>query len=151
MAKLWKVPHCLTSPPPARVLPVLHRAADFPHRVIGGRSIRQTRASASGRPYPLAARFLGLLLAQPTPSPEDRSLALTARSWARSRRAGRGRLDPFAKPSGNGRYLRSPDGRCRREADIADRVLGRLNWAESRPTGVAQGTAGIGRRPGIGL
>ena len=23
------------------------------------------------------------------------------------------------------------------------------NWAESRPTGVAQGTAGIGRRPGI--
>jgi hypothetical protein len=40
----------------------------------------------------------------------------------------------------NGRYLR--------EADIADPGLGRRKWAESRPSGVAQGTAGIGRRPG---
>ncbi len=38
----------------------------------------------------------------------------------------------------------------RREAVVADRHLGRLKWAESAPTGVAQRTAGIGRRPGIG-
>ena len=59
------------------------------------------------------------------------------------------RYDPFAIPSRHDRYLRLPDGWSRRLADVADPDLGRLNWAESRPTGVAQGTAGIGRRPGI--
>jgi len=32
-----------------------------------------------------------------------------------------GRLDLFAKPSANGRYLREADGRSRREAAIAER------------------------------
>ncbi len=31
------------------------------------------------------------------------------------------------------RYLRTPVDRSRRQADIADRGLGRLNWAESAP------------------
>jgi hypothetical protein len=34
-------------------------------------------------------------------------------------------------------------------ADVTDRGLGRLNWADSRPTGVSQGPVGIDRRPGI--
>jgi hypothetical protein len=35
-----------------------------------------------------------------------------------------GRFDPFAKPSANDRYLRSPDGWSRRKPDIADRGFG---------------------------
>jgi hypothetical protein len=34
------------------------------------------------------------------------------------------------------------NGRSRRTADIADRGLGRLSWADSAPTGAAQGTTG---------
>src|SRR5271166_1530308 len=35
------------------------------------------------------------------------------------------------------------DGRNRRIADVADRGLGRLNWAESAPTEVASGRTGV--------
>src|SRR5271155_1869526 len=41
------------------------------------------------------------------------------------------------------------NGRSRLIADVPDRGRGRDSWAESRPTGVAQETAGIDRRPGI--
>ena len=37
----------------------------------------------------------------------------------------------------NVRYLRTADGWSRREADVADRGLGRLSWAESRQTRIA--------------
>ena len=50
-----------------------------------------------------------------------------------------GRLGPFAEPSGDDRYLRSPDGWSRRITGVASHGLGRLNWAESAPTGVASG------------
>jgi hypothetical protein len=43
------------------------------------------------------------------------------------------RDSPFAKSSGNVRNLRTPDGRSRREAPVADRGLGRLNWVGSGP------------------
>jgi hypothetical protein len=46
-------------------------------------------------------------------------------------------------------YFRAANGRSRRKAPVADRGLGRLKWAESGLTGVAQGTAGIGRKPDI--
>ena len=36
------------------------------------------------------------------------------------------------------------------KAAVADRGLGRLNWADSRPPGVAKRIAGIPPRPGIG-
>jgi hypothetical protein len=42
------------------------------------------------------------------------------------------------------------DGRCRSIADLADRSLGRRNWAGSAPTLVASGTARIGRKPDLG-
>jgi hypothetical protein len=35
------------------------------------------------------------------------------------------------------------DGRCRRSPVIGDRGRGRLNWADSAPTGVATGRAGV--------
>ena len=35
------------------------------------------------------------------------------------------------------------DGRNRRLADVADHGLGRLNWADSAPTGTASGTTGV--------
>jgi hypothetical protein len=38
-----------------------------------------------------------------------------------------------------------------RIAAVRDRVRGRLNWAESRPTGVAQGTVGIGGDRAFGV
>ena len=41
----------------------------------------------------------------------------------------KGRLRPFAKPSGNIRYLRTPDGWSRRCAAIADRGLRHFNLA----------------------
>jgi len=44
---------------------------------------------------------------------------------------------PFGKLSANDGYLRSPDGWSRRQADIADCVLGRLNWAESGRSTIA--------------
>jgi hypothetical protein len=34
-------------------------------------------------------------------------------------------------------------GRCRRKAPVADRGLGRLNWADTTPTLVASGTPAI--------
>ena len=37
----------------------------------------------------------------------------------------------FATPSTNSRFLRTPDGRSRRIAEVAVRGIGRLNWAES--------------------
>jgi hypothetical protein len=48
-------------------------------------------------------------VAQLTPSAEDRFLVLTVRSWGRSLRPAKGRFDPFAPPSANGRYLRNRD------------------------------------------
>src|SRR5208337_1924649 len=47
------------------------------------------------------------LLAQPTPSTDDRFLALSARSQGRSLKTAQGRLNPFAKLSGNDRCLRT--------------------------------------------
>ena len=35
------------------------------------------------------------------------------------------------------------DGRSRRKAPVADRGLGRLNWADTTPTVVASGTPAI--------
>ena len=46
-------------------------------------------------------------LPQPTFSAEDRFLPLTARSQDRSQTAAQGRLEPFARPSTNGRHLRN--------------------------------------------
>jgi hypothetical protein len=54
-----------------------------------------------------------------------------------------GRSDPFAKPSRNGRYLRTPAGWNRRQADTAVRRPGRLNWADSVPPGAASGTTAV--------
>ena len=75
---------------------------------------RQKRARSAGRCQRVMAgerlseaRAIG---AQPTPSAKDRFLALTARSSGQSLRSAKGRLDPFAEPSANGRYLRTPDG-----------------------------------------
>jgi hypothetical protein len=45
-----------------------------------------------------------------------------------------GRFDPFAKPSADGRYLRTPDGSNRRKAAIAGRESGRRDWADSGPS-----------------
>jgi hypothetical protein len=45
--------------------------------------------------------------------------------------------------SRHGRYLRSPDGSSRREADTAGAGLGRLSWAVSTPTRVASGRTGV--------
>ena len=71
-------------------------------------------------------------LAQPTPSPEVRFLALTARSWGQSRRPASGRFDPFANAPGNDRYLRRPV--------IADRSGGRntASSADRRMTAVSR-------------
>ncbi len=44
------------------------------------------------------------------------------------RTGGRERNYPFAAPTVNDRYLRSPDGSRRRLADVADRDRGRLSW-----------------------
>ncbi len=44
---------------------------------------------------------------------------------------------------GTAANLRSPDGWSRRIADVADRGLGRLNWAGSGPTGIVSGRAGV--------
>jgi hypothetical protein len=49
------------------------------------------------------------------------------------------------------RYLRTPDGRSRRRADIAVRSLGRLSWAESRPRRVASGRTGVSAKAAIPL
>ena len=42
-----------------------------------------------------------------------------------------GRSDAFANPSRNDRCLRQGDVSNRRIADVADRALGRLNWADN--------------------
>jgi hypothetical protein len=44
---------------------------------------------------------------------------------------------------GNIRFLRIPAGWGRREADIVDRVLGRLNWADTGPKGMPRGGTGL--------
>src|SRR3984957_17500271 len=36
------------------------------------------------------------------------------------------------------------DGRSRRKPAVADRGLGRLNWADSSPSGTASGRTGVG-------
>ena len=46
----------------------------------------------------------------------------------------------FGRPSRNDRYLREADDRSRR---VADRGLGRLNWADSARTGIAPGRTGV--------
>ena len=48
------------------------------------------------------------VLSQPTLSAEGRFFALSARSYGRSGRRAKGRVDQFAKPTTNGRYLRIP-------------------------------------------
>ena len=48
------------------------------------------------------------LQAQPTPSADDRFLALPARSQGRPQRSASGRIDPFGKSSANDRSLRIP-------------------------------------------
>jgi hypothetical protein len=50
--------------------------------------------------------------AQPTPSVEERSSALTARSWGRSRRELRVKLTYWVEPSGKVCFSRIPAARC---------------------------------------
>jgi hypothetical protein len=45
--------------------------------------------------------------------------------------------------SADDRYLRIPVGWSRRKPAVADRDLGRLNWADSAPTAVASGRTGV--------
>jgi hypothetical protein len=52
-------------------------------------------------------------------------------------------------PSRHDRFLRTAVGRSRREADVAERGLGRLNWAESAPTEVASGRTGVYAKAGF--
>ena len=47
------------------------------------------------------------------------------------------------------RRLCAADGRSRRRAPVADRRPGRLNWAESTPTGVASARTGVWAKAGI--
>jgi len=61
------------------------------------------------------------------------------------------RLDPLAMLSVNDRSLRTADGKSRRIADVADRGLGRLSWAESTPTGCALGRTGVRAKAAIPL
>jgi hypothetical protein len=49
------------------------------------------------------------------------------------------RFVPVRQRPVDDRYLRTPDSRSRREADVADRGLGRLSWADSGPTRRHQG------------
>jgi len=42
-----------------------------------------------------------------------------------------GRFDPFAAPSANTRFLRTPDGRSRRESVISDRDGGPRSWGKA--------------------
>jgi CRISPR associated protein Cas1 len=44
-----------------------------------------------------------------------------------------------------------PIGRSRRLADVADRVLGRLNWAGSAPTRVGSGRTGLRAKAAVPL
>jgi hypothetical protein len=53
------------------------------------------------------------------------------------------RAKPFATPSRHDRYFRIPTVWNRRKGDIARPASGRLNWAESEPTGVAPGRTGV--------
>ena len=62
-------------------------------------------------------------------------MAHSFRSGNQSGRAAKGRFGPFAKPPVYARYLRT--------ADVANRGLGRLNWADSALTSVAQGRTGV--------
>jgi hypothetical protein len=62
-----------------------------------------------------------------------------------------GSFDPCATPSANDRYLRTAAGWSRRKAAVADRGLGRLNWAESAPTGVGAERTGVGAKAAIPL
>ena len=60
-------------------------------------------------------------------------------------------FDPFVKPQGNDRNSRDADGRSRSKADVADRGLGRLKWADSAPTRVASGRTGMRAKAAIPL
>ena len=54
-------------------------------------------------------------------------------------------------PPPNDLYLRTADDWSRRIADVADRRLGRPNWAESTPTRVASGRTGVWTKAGVPL
>ncbi len=54
-----------------------------------------------------------------------------------------GSIYPFASSSGN---AREADGWYRRIADVADRGLGRLSWADCGPTSSPRGTTGVGTK-----
>ena len=70
-------------------------------------------------------------------------LALSSRTGTDREGQQRVGYNPFAKPSPTDRYLRTWDGRSRREPDIADRGGGRRIWAESPPTPFALGKTGV--------
>lgn len=69
--------------------------------------------------------------------------ALASCGRRRTRSASLGRFDVFATPLGNDRSLRTRDGKSRRKAAVADRRLGRLNWAESSRPEVASRRTGV--------
>ena len=48
-------------------------------------------------------------------------------------------------------YLRSADVRSRRLADVADRGLGRLSWADSAPTRATSGTTAVRAKADVPL
>jgi hypothetical protein len=52
-------------------------------------------------------------------------------------------LVTFVRPPATARSLREGDVSNRRKAPVADRRLGRLNWAESPPIEVASGKTGV--------
>jgi hypothetical protein len=60
---------------------------------------------------------------------------------------GRNGFAPFAKPSANDRYLRKRDtaqsGWSRREAELADRDVGRRSWSDSAPLRVVSARTGV--------
>ena len=52
------------------------------------------------------------------------------------------KLNNYERPKSDARFPTSTD-RIRRKAPVADRGLGRLNWAENAPTGAASGTTAV--------
>jgi hypothetical protein len=107
--------------------------------VASARNFREMRSDDRFEPIPVNCHCANLC-------PQ---LANAFRTRTEQERALRVAFGTFTKPSTNARSLRIPAGWSRRQADVAVRGGGCRIWAESRPTGVAQGTAGIGRRPGI--
>jgi len=119
----------------------------------GGRPPAPSASSALGRcsqflpSTPWTDRLPGRCPSQPRLIDEARGeqpvLALSSRTKTDRERPQRVGYDAFARPPANGRYLRTADGRSRRIADVADHGLGRLDWAENAPTGVASGRTGV--------